>query len=161
MAEKFSIMRRISCSSLSRVLSTRSSCFASPTSPTSLSQDYETFIMCPATIRSENMSEQAQGDLLQTQSQDDEQGWNPLPPELPWGKGVTGKEFTLTSWKTEIAKCRRARTTWTHARDAQVKPYLEQQNLGKLITAEHKVLIETCEWGNNHRYAIVDQNVAA
>ena len=28
-------------------------------------------------------------------------------------KDVTGKEFTLTSWKTEIAKCRRARTTWT------------------------------------------------
>ena len=31
------------------------------------------FVMCPATIRSENTSEQAQGDLLQTQSQDDEQ----------------------------------------------------------------------------------------
>ena len=30
------------------------------------------FIMCPATIRSENMSEQAWGDLLQAQSQDDE-----------------------------------------------------------------------------------------
>ena len=28
-------------------------------------------------------------------------------------KGVTGKEFTLTSWKTEVAKCWRARTTWT------------------------------------------------
>ena len=41
-------------------------------------------IMCPATIRSENISEQAQGDLLQTQSQDDEQApGNPLPPELP------------------------------------------------------------------------------
>ena len=42
------------------------------------------FIVCPATIRSENMSEQAQGDLSQTQSQDDEQARrNPLPPELP------------------------------------------------------------------------------
>ena len=28
-------------------------------------------------------------------------------------KGVTGKGFTLTSWKTDIAKCRRVRTTWT------------------------------------------------
>ena len=28
-------------------------------------------------------------------------------------KRVTGKEFTLASWQTEIAKCRRARTTWT------------------------------------------------
>ena len=33
------------------------------------------------------MSEQAQEDLLQTQSQDDEQvQGDPLPPELPWGK---------------------------------------------------------------------------
>ena len=42
-----------------------------------------------------------------------------------------------------------------YARDAQVKQYLEQQNFGELMTAEHKVLIETCETGNNHRYAIV------
>ena len=47
------------------------------------------------------------------------------------------------------------------ARDAQVKPNLERQNLGELITAEHKVLIETCESGNNHRYAIVAHNLAA
>ena len=33
------------------------------------------------------------------------------------------------------------------ARDAQVKPYFEQQNLGEWITAEHKVLIETCDSG--------------
>ena len=48
-----------------------------------------------------------------------------------------------------------------YTRDAQVKPYLEQQNLGELITAEHKVLIKTCESGNNHRYAIVGRNLAA
>ena len=41
-----------------------------------------------------------------------------------------------------------------------MKPYLEQQHLWELITAEHKVLIETCESGNNHRYAIVGQNLA-
>ena len=28
-------------------------------------------------------------------------------------------------------------------------PYLEQQILGDMLTAEHKVLIETCESGNN------------
>ena len=84
---KNSIMRRTSCSSLSRVLSTRSSCSTSPTSPTSFSQDWENFVMCPATIRSENMTEQAQRDLLPTQSQDDEQARkDPLPSELPWGK---------------------------------------------------------------------------
>ena len=42
------------------------------------------FFLCPATVRSNNMSEQAQGDLLQTQSHDDEQArGNPSPPELP------------------------------------------------------------------------------
>ena len=141
-------MRRTSCSSLSGVLSTRSSCSTSPTSPTSLSKDYENFIMCPATIRRQNMSEQAHGDLSQTQSQDDEQARR-------------GKEFTLTSWKTEIAKCRRPELLGLSARDAQVKPYLEQQKLGELITAEHEVLIETCESGNNHRCAIVGHNLAA
>ena len=37
----------------------------------------------------------------------------PVTAWIAMRKGVTGKEFTLTSWKTEIAKCRRARTTWT------------------------------------------------
>ena len=43
-------------------------------------------------------------------------------------KGVTGKEITLTSRETEIAKCRRAELFGLYARDAQVKPYLEQQS---------------------------------
>ena len=38
---------------------------------------------------------------------------------------------------------------------------LDQQNVGEMITAEHKVLIETCESRSNHRYAIVGQNLAA
>ena len=45
---KFSITRRTSCSSLSRVLSTRSSCSISPASPTSLSQDYKSVCYRPS-----------------------------------------------------------------------------------------------------------------
>ena len=37
----------------------------------------------------------------------------PVTAWIVMRKGVTRKELTLTSWKTEIAKCRRARTTWT------------------------------------------------
>ena len=37
----------------------------------------------------------------------------PVTAWIAMRKDVTGKEFTLTSWKTEIAKSRRARTTWT------------------------------------------------
>ena len=54
-------------------------------------------------------------------------------------KDVTGKEFTLT---TEMVNAGGPELLGLHARDAQVKPYLEQQNLGELITAEHKVLID-------------------
>ena len=37
----------------------------------------------------------------------------PVTAWIAMRKGVTRKECTLTSWKTKIAKCRRARTTWT------------------------------------------------
>ena len=40
----------------------------------------------------------------------------PVTAWIDMRKGVTGKEFTLTSWKTENAKCRRARTTWTQCK---------------------------------------------
>ena len=40
------------------------------------------------------------------------------------------------------------------------KPYLEPQNFGDLITADHKVLSDNCESRNNHRYAVVVQDLA-
>ena len=134
-------MRRNSCSSLSMFLSTRSSRSTSPTSPTSLSQDCEFFIMCPATIRCETMSEQAQGDLLQTQSQDDQQAQgNPLPPELPWGKVEQEKNSHSLPERPKLRNAGRPEQLGLYARDAQVKPYLEQQILGELITAEQSKL---------------------
>ena len=107
-------MRRTSCSSLSRVFSTRSSCLPHLRLLHRYRRTMKILLMCPATTRSENMSEQAQGDLIQTQSQDDEQArGDTVTAWIAMRKSITGKEFTLTSWTTEIAKCRRARTTWT------------------------------------------------
>ena len=58
--------------------------------------------------------------------------------------GVTGKEFTLTSWKTEIEKCRRSRTTWTLCKRRTGEAIPRAANFGgESITAEHKVSIET------------------
>ena len=37
---------------------------------------------------------------------------------------------------------------------------LRAENLGDLITADHKVLSEGCESRNNHRYAVVVQDLA-
>ena len=60
--------------------------------------------------------------------------------------------FILTSLKTEItrAPCRR--------RIGGAVPRAE--NFGDLITAGHKVLSDTCESRNNHRYAVVVQDLA-
>ena len=57
--------------------------------------------------------------------------------------------FELTSRKTR-APCRR--------RIGRV--VLRAENFGDLITADHKVLSEGCESRNNHRYAIVVQDLA-
>ena len=45
------------------------------------------------------------------------------------------------------------------AEDALAEPYLVQ-NFGDLITADHKVLSDNCESRNNHRDAIVVQDLA-
>ena len=37
---------------------------------------------------------------------------------------------------------------------------LRAQNVGDLITADHKVLSEECEYRNNHRYAVIVQDLA-
>ena len=154
----FSILRRISCSSFSRVLSTRSSCSTSLTSPTSLSQDHEI--------------------LLSVQQQYEARIWVNKHEETCYkASHRTTNKHKKTHYRLNFHEegCNRKRIH-THflkgrncemqegpellglyAGDAQVKPYLEQQNLGELITAEHKVLIETWESGNNHRYPIVGQ----
>ena len=107
-------MRRSSCSSLSRVLSARSSCCTSTTSPTSLSQDYENFIF----VSSNNTKWEYEWTSIRRLVTNPVTGWRtsterPVTAWIAMRKGVTGKEFALTSWKTEIAKCRRARTTQT------------------------------------------------
>ena len=46
------------------------------------------------------------------------------------------------------------------AEDALAKPYLVLKKFGDLITADHKVLRDNCESRNNHRYAVVVQDLA-
>ena len=110
---KFSTMRRTSCSSLSRVLSTRSSCSTSPTSPTSLSQDYEILFVSSNNTKWQYEWTSTRRPVTNPVTGRRTSTEKPVTAWIAMRKGVTGKEFTLTSWKTEIAKCRRARTTWT------------------------------------------------
>ena len=69
--------------------------------------------------------------------------------------------FTLISLKTEIARSVRGpKLQGPHAEDAIGGAVPRAENFGDLITAEHKVLNESCESRNNHRYAIVVQDLA-
>ena len=60
--------------------------------------------------------------------------------------------FILISLRTKItrAPCRR--------RNGEAVP--RAANFGDLITADHKVLSDNCESRNNHRYAVVVQDLA-
>ena len=69
--------------------------------------------------------------------------------------------FILTSRKTEIARSARgpkSQRAPCRRRIGGVVPRAEI--LSDLITADHKVLSEGCESRNNHRYAIVVQDLA-
>ena len=69
--------------------------------------------------------------------------------------------FILISLKTEIARSVKGpKLQEPHAEDAMAKPYLVLKNFGDLITADHKVLSDNCESRNNHRYAVVVQDLA-
>ena len=69
--------------------------------------------------------------------------------------------FILTSRKTEIARSVRGpKSRGPRAEDALAESVPRADNCGDLITADHKVLSEGCESRNNHRYALVVQDLA-
>ena len=69
--------------------------------------------------------------------------------------------FILISLKTEIARSvRRPKLQEPPCRRRNGGAVLRGENLGDLITADHKVLSDNCESRNNHRYAVVVQDLA-
>ena len=69
--------------------------------------------------------------------------------------------FILISLKTEIARSVRGpKSQGLRAEDVLAESYVVQKMFGDLITADHKVLSEGCECRNNHRCAIVVQDLA-
>ena len=72
-----------------------------------------------------------------------------------------GKHSVYTHFPSEIARSVKGpKLQGPHAEDAMAKPYLVLKKFGELITADHKVFSENCESRNNHRYAIVVQDLA-
>ena len=84
--------------------------------------------------------------------------WSPrLREVLIWVSTV----FILISLKTEIARSVKGpKLQGHHAEDATAEPYLVLKNFCDLKTADHKVLSDNCESRNNHRYAVVVQDLA-
>ena len=70
--------------------------------------------------------------------------------------------FVLICLKTEIARSVNGpKLQGSHAEEAMAKPYLVLKTFGDLITVvDHKVLSDNCESRNNHRYAVVVQDLA-
>ena len=79
----------------------------------------------------------------------------PVTAWIAMRKDVTGKELTLTSWKTKIAKCRRARTIWTLCTRRTGETIPRTAKFGRNDNSRARSL--HWESGNNHRYAIVGQ----
>ena len=84
--------------------------------------------------------------------------WSPHPRDVRiWVSTV----FILISLKTEVARSVKGpKLQGPHAEDAMAELYLELKIFGDLITADHKVLSDNCESRNNHRYAVVVQDLA-
>ena len=57
--------------------------------------------------------------------------------------------------------CKRTKITRAPWRIRKGEAVLRAANFGDLITADHKVLSDNCESRNNHRYAVVVQDLAA
>ena len=56
--------------------------------------------------------------------------------------------------------CKRTKITRAPCRRRNGEAVLRAENFGDLITADHKVLSDNCESRNNHRYAVVVQDLA-
>ena len=69
--------------------------------------------------------------------------------------------FILTSRKIEIARSvKRTKITRAPCRRRNGGAVPRAEIFGDLITADHKVLSDNCESRNNHRYAVVVQDLA-
>ena len=84
--------------------------------------------------------------------------WSPHPREVwIWVNTV----FTLTSPETEIARSVRGpKITRAPCRTRSGGAVPRAEVFGDLTTADHKILSENCESRNNHRYAVVVQDLA-
>ena len=73
-----------------------------------------------------------------------------------------GKHSVYTDFHADLncEICQRTKITRAPCRRRNGGAVLRAENVGDLITADHKVLSDTCESRNDHRYAVVVQDLA-
>ena len=69
-------------------------------------------------------------------------------------------KFILISLKINCEICKRTQITRATCRTRNGEGVPRAVNFGDLITADHKVQSDNCESRNNHRYAVVVQDLA-
>ena len=79
--------------------------------------------------------------------------------EQKWYRAST--VLKLTTERPKLQTCQRTKITRAPCRRRIGGVVPRAENVGDLKTADHKVLSESCESRNNHRYAIVVQDLAA
>ena len=86
--------------------------------------------------------------------------WNSITGRLSrqWGFGDAQCTHFPKDRNCEI--CKRTKITRPPCRRRNGEAVPRAESFGDLITADHKVLSDTCESRNNHRYAVVVQDVA-
>ena len=81
--------------------------------------------------------------------------------EQKWCRAWASTEFVVTSPKDKDCEiCKRTKITRASCRKRAGTVVPRAENFGDLTTADHKVLPEGCESRNNHRYAVVVQDLA-
>ena len=71
-----------------------------------------------------------------------------------------GKHSVYTYFPKDRKICKRTKITRAPCRRRNGEAVLRAANFGDLITADHKVLSDNCESRNNHRHAVVVQDLA-
>ena len=74
-----------------------------------------------------------------------------------------GKHSVYTHFRKDrnCEICKRTKITRAPCRRRNGEAVPRAEKFGDLITADHKVLSDNCESRNNHRYAVVVQDLAA
>ena len=80
--------------------------------------------------------------------------------EQKWNRARVSTVSLLTPKDPNCGFCLRTKITRAYFRRRTVTVVPRAGNFGDLITADHKVLSEGCESRNNHRYAVVVQDLA-